>query len=290
VSRSSAVGSAARSPVVAVTGLGDRLAGGAPVLALDAATPAASVAVLRGDRVLAERTAAMRPGADDALMPAVDAALLAAGLRPGDLAAVVCGAGPGGFTSLRIAGALAKGLAHATGCALVAVPSLALAAARAAADGPPGVRRWIVTLDALRGERYAAAVGSARAGDVVRITDYRYLGVHPADRAATADGGRAPDAAVRPGASGPDPVHVDAHATPPLAAGVRAFALALARGGSGEGADAGAMMLGAVDLHAWEPEYGRQAEAQARWESAHGRPLAAALAPTAAVAGPAGDA
>jgi tRNA threonylcarbamoyladenosine biosynthesis protein TsaB len=260
------------------------------VLALDAATPAASVAVLRGRRVLAERAAAMRPGADDALMPAVDAALLAAGLRPGDLAAVVCGAGPGGFTSLRIAGALAKGLAHATGCALVAFrrsrsprpaprPTVRRACAagssrstRCAASGTP--RRWARRAPATSCGSPTTAT-SACTPPTVR-------------RPPTAGVRRTP--AVRPGASGPDPVHVDAHATPPLAAGVRAFALALARGGSGEGADAGAMMLGAVDLHAWEPEYGRQAEAQARWESAHGRPLAAALAPTAAVAGPAGDA
>jgi tRNA threonylcarbamoyladenosine biosynthesis protein TsaB len=30
---------------------------------------------------------------------------------------------------------------------------------------------------------------------------------------------------------------------------------------------------GPVDLASWEPEYGRLAEAQVRWEAAHGRPL-----------------
>ena len=30
-----------------------------------------------------------------------------------------------------------------------------------------------------------------------------------------------------------------------------------------------------VDLTAWEPDYGRLAEAQVRWEAAHGRPLRA---------------
>jgi len=28
-----------------------------------------------------------------------------------------------------------------------------------------------------------------------------------------------------------------------------------------------------VDLASWEPDYGRLAEAQVRWEAAHGRPL-----------------
>jgi tRNA threonylcarbamoyladenosine biosynthesis protein TsaB len=32
---------------------------------------------------------------------------------------------------------------------------------------------------------------------------------------------------------------------------------------------------GPVDLASWEPAYGRLAEAQVRWESAHGRPLPA---------------
>lgn len=246
---------------------------GAVVLAVDAATPAASVAVLRGGVVLAAADAAMRPGADDALMPAVDAALRAAGVAPRALAAVVCGAGPGGFTSLRIAAAVAKGLAHATGCALVAVPSLALAAAARAEAGEPGGRHWLVTLDALRGERYAAEVDTVRDAAGVRVTGYRYLGV------------RAAIGAGAPVASGVDRVPVDANATPPLASAVRAFALRLgdaADGGSGgptaDGA-APALAVGPVPLDAWEPDYGRLAEAQARWETMHGRALATALVP-----------
>jgi tRNA threonylcarbamoyladenosine biosynthesis protein TsaB len=31
---------------------------------------------------------------------------------------------------------------------------------------------------------------------------------------------------------------------------------------------------GPVSLESWEPSYGRLAEAQVRWEAAHGRPLA----------------
>jgi hypothetical protein len=30
---------------------------------------------------------------------------------------------------------------------------------------------------------------------------------------------------------------------------------------------------GPVNLASWEPDYGRLAEAQVRWETAHGRPL-----------------
>lgn len=244
---------------------------GPVVLALEASTANASVAVVRGGRVLAERAATMRAGTGDALMPAVDAVLTAAGVGVGDLAAVVCGAGPGGFTSLRIAAALAKGLAHATGCALVAVPSLALAAAARAAPGAGGDAAWLVTMDALRGERYAAHVTTAGAGDGVAVTGYAYLGVVSANGLAAEH--------ARAGA----PTLVDANAEPPPAAAVRAFAL---RGFAGEwGNPLGAFALFPVDLDGWEPGYGRQAEAQARWERAHGRALATELAPAVAVSG-----
>lgn len=217
----------------------------APVrLALEASTPHASVAVLRGGEVLAEAAAEMRPGADEALMPAVDEALRAAGVRPGDLASVVCGAGPGGFTSLRIAAAIAKGLAHATGCALEAVPSLALAAA---GQGPGA---WVVTLDALRGERYAARVTVDALGNAV---DYAYLGVLGADGVQAAEA-RADGAPRMAGL-------VDANARPARSRAV----LGCVR------------LVTPVDLDGWEPLYGRLAEAQARWEVAHGRPLATAV-------------
>jgi tRNA threonylcarbamoyl adenosine modification protein YeaZ len=204
-------------------------------------------------------------------MPAVDAALRAAGARPHEVAAVVCGAGPGGFTSLRIAAAIAKGLAHATGCALVAVPSLALAAAARAASSATGAGAWLVTLDALRGERYVAEVDTWRAGDDVRVTGYRYAGVRTAGVVA-ADVAHLPERRE----------HVDANAVHPAASGARAFALAVGDApGRRSGSGPAALRLGAVDLDAWEPDYGRQAEAQARWESMHGRPLASALdAPT----------
>jgi tRNA threonylcarbamoyl adenosine modification protein YeaZ len=55
--------------------------------------------------------------------------MAAAGLRPGDLAAVVCGGGPGSFTGLRIAAATAKGLVRALGVPLYAYSGLMAAAA-----------------------------------------------------------------------------------------------------------------------------------------------------------------
>ncbi|HEY0776638.1 MAG TPA: hypothetical protein VGD56_01610, partial [Gemmatirosa sp.] len=127
-----------------VVGAGDQA--GIPVgllLALDASPGVGSVALVnlsgvnagRGGTVVAARAIPMRapPAAphaelarnEDPLMRAVAELLDDAGVRVDALAGVACGAGPGGFTSLRITAAIAKGLAHATGRPLLAAPSLA---------------------------------------------------------------------------------------------------------------------------------------------------------------------
>jgi tRNA threonylcarbamoyladenosine biosynthesis protein TsaB len=228
------------------------------VLALDASTAAASVAVLRDGVVFTERDAAMRAADAERLMPAVAAALDAAGIAPIALRAIVCGGGPGSFTSLRIAGAIAKGIATVTAVPLLAAPSLALAAAaHATAAG-----RWLVTLDAMRGERYVALVTLAggTAGAPACVVGYDYLGVRPADDAVTL--------ASSLGARGV----VDANASAPAARGAAAFALALPTGRTGT---RDALTLAPVALGLWEPDYGRKAEAQVKWEIAHGRALPA---------------
>jgi len=214
-------------------------------LALDASTYAGTVAVLRGREVLVEREVAMRGEREERLMPAVVEALGTAGVAPNDLAGLVCGAGPGSFTSLRIAASIAKGIAHATGAPLFAAPSLALAVA--AMQPALGAGRYLASIDALRGESYAAVV-TLDAGDVV---GYDYLGVVAAD--ALDDLSRAHHA--RRLASG-------AEGAAPHARAVAAITRLLAESGP-------------VDLDAWEPDYGRKAEAQVKWEAAHGRALPA---------------
>ena len=95
-------------------------------LALEASTYAGSVAVIRDGSVVAERDTAMRGEREERLMPAVADALTAAGVAPNAIDRVVCGAGPGSFTSLRIAAAIAKGLALVAGAPLYPVSSLML--------------------------------------------------------------------------------------------------------------------------------------------------------------------
>src|SRR5207302_8483912 len=95
-------------------------------LALDASTYRGTVAVLDDARVLVDATAAMRGKDAELLMPALDRAVRDAGQSLHSVERVVCGAGPGSFTSLRIAASIAKGIAIGRAIPLYAVSSLAL--------------------------------------------------------------------------------------------------------------------------------------------------------------------
>ena len=98
-------------------------------------------------------------------MPAVAEALEDAHRTVAELDRIVCGAGPGSFTSLRIAGGIAKGLAAGAGRSLWAVPSLGLIVAGA---GLP-MGKYLAALDALRGELYVALYHVSATGDVLEL-------------------------------------------------------------------------------------------------------------------------
>ncbi|HET6701144.1 MAG TPA: tRNA (adenosine(37)-N6)-threonylcarbamoyltransferase complex dimerization subunit type 1 TsaB [Gemmatimonadaceae bacterium] len=212
-------------------------------LALDASTYTASVALVQGDRVVREATVAMRDPRHERLMPAVADTLGTAGMR--EVGRIVCGAGPGSFTSLRIAASIAKGLAVASGTPLFAVSSLALLIAGTETAPPTG--RWLCLLDAMRGEAFAQAFEVASSGAISEASDVRVVreeevpALARAMQARTIGLGR------------------EAHAVP-HARGVLRLATH-------------ASLQSPVDLASWEPDYGRLAEAQVRWEAAHGRAL-----------------
>jgi tRNA threonylcarbamoyladenosine biosynthesis protein TsaB len=108
-----------------------------PVLALDSSTLGGSVAVGVDGRVVAERVLPNQAGASGTLLPNADEALRAAGLAPGDVAALVVGGGPGSFTGLRIAAATAKAVVRVRGVPLFAFSGLLGAAAARRGDGRP---------------------------------------------------------------------------------------------------------------------------------------------------------
>ena len=215
-------------------------------LALDAASGAGTIAVFDGDRLAAEAEVPMGARSGDRFFPSVLDALREAGTRPSLVTRVFCGGGPGSFTSLRIVGAIAKGIAEGAGAPLYAMPSLALAVA---ADPLLPAGRYLVLADALRGECFAQACE--------RTTDGRVLAREPAERATpVALAAMAASTGARLVGFG------QAEGLLPHARG----ALALERGGAAT----------LVDVASWEPAYGRLAEAQVQWEAAHGRPLPAA--------------
>jgi tRNA A37 threonylcarbamoyladenosine modification protein TsaB len=70
-------------------------------------------------------------------MPAIDRAMLAAGLSPVELGLVAVSVGPGGFTAVRIAVTVARMIAEVSRSVVVAVPSASVAAASVpVGDGP----------------------------------------------------------------------------------------------------------------------------------------------------------
>jgi tRNA threonylcarbamoyladenosine biosynthesis protein TsaB len=217
-------------------------------VALEASTYAGSAAVLRNGALVAERAVAMRGREHEALMPAVAELLVEQDIVPSEIERVVCGAGPGSFTSLRIAGAIAKGLALAAVCPLVPVSSLAILVA---SRTPLQPARYLATLDALRGEHYVALFEVSDAQEV------RALGPEL----------RIPSAEVVERAE-------QAHARI-VGSGLPAEWVTTPRAGAVLRLESILRSSPAADLASWEPAYGRLAEAQVKWEATHGRALEA---------------
>ena len=215
-------------------------------LVLEASTYAGSVALIDGARVLGERSVAMRGKEHEALMSAVGLLLDECDMRPGAIGRVICGAGPGSFTSLRIASAIAKGLCAASGAPLVPISSLALLVGVVPLHASG---RYLATMDAMRGESYVQEFEIDAAGRISASGPQVVMSTAAVDQIATDRNAMA----VGPAHSGA------AHAVPHARAAVVITNLIEA--------------ASPADLAAWEPLYGRLAEAQVKWEADHGRAL-----------------
>jgi tRNA threonylcarbamoyladenosine biosynthesis protein TsaB len=147
---------------------------------------------------------------------------------------------------LRIAGAIAKGLALSARAPLHPVSSLLLIVAGSEPSPSPG--RYVAVLDAMRGDVFAR---------VFSITD----------GAITAESGTTilPRGALAEFAR--------EHAARPIGPAETSIAIPHARGVAKLGAVV--PWPAAAHLATWEPNYGRLAEAQVKWEAAHGRALTA---------------
>jgi len=218
-------------------------------LVVDGSTYAGTVAVLRDNEVVAESSlpdsgipAKGQRGED--FMPMVAQCLARAGIGVHELARVICGSGPGSFTSLRIAASIAKGIAVGAGCPLYSVSSLLLITA--GTDLGPG--RYLSVMPAMRGESFVLETTVDDNGGIASIGDERIVATSEIEDVASSAGliaiGRGVGRDLRP-----------------LARGAARLMDQII--GAGE-----------CDLDTWEPTYGRLAEAQVKWEAAHGRPLA----------------
>ena len=129
------------------------------LLSLDAALAHASAAVLRDDLVIAERAMVAERGQAAALAPMVASVLAEAAVAATDLDAVAVTVGPGSFTGLRAALALAHGIALAAGRPVVGV-SVAEALAQAVPN--IGARAHWCAIDSRRGRIFLDTGGGPR--------------------------------------------------------------------------------------------------------------------------------
>jgi tRNA threonylcarbamoyladenosine biosynthesis protein TsaB len=125
------------------------------LLAFDTATPAVTVALHDGERVVASHTAvdAMRHG--ELLAPAITAVLDEAWVPRQDVTAVAVGVGPGPFTGLRVGLVTARTLGLALGIPVYGVCTLDVLAAQAIRRGLD--EPFLVASDARRKEVYVAS-------------------------------------------------------------------------------------------------------------------------------------
>jgi tRNA threonylcarbamoyladenosine biosynthesis protein TsaB len=196
------------------------------LLAFETATEACSVALWSDGAVRERFEVAPRRHAELAL-PWAEQLLAEAGVARAQLDAVAVGRGPGAFTGVRLAIALAQGIALALDRPVVPVSTLAALAMDATGE------RVLAAIDARMGEVYLGAF--ARAGDGVVALDEESVAApdtvvvpdgawHGVGTGFTAAGGAL---AARLGAR---LLAVDAAALPHAAAVARLAAAALARG------------------------------------------------------------
>ena len=127
------------------------------LLAFDTSTDTLSIAVQHGDAVW-QHTGAGGAQASAALIPAIQRLLAEAGLGFDTLDAIVFGRGPGSFTGLRTACAVAQGLAFGArnGQGTPVVPVDTLLAVAEEARQQHGCTQVLAVLDARMNEVYSA--------------------------------------------------------------------------------------------------------------------------------------
>ncbi|MGO1071251.1 tRNA (adenosine(37)-N6)-threonylcarbamoyltransferase complex dimerization subunit type 1 TsaB [Lysobacter sp. CA199] len=157
------------------------------LLALETSTEACSVALWLDGEVRERYELAPRRHAELSL-PWAEQLLAQAGIKRSQLDAIAIGRGPGAFTGVRLAIAIAQGIALALDRPIVPVSTLAVLAMRARAldVAHTDPQRVFAAIDARMGEVYTAAF-ELRGDEAIALDDETVV---------------APDAAVVPGRDG----------------------------------------------------------------------------------------
>src|SRR6185295_9862408 len=131
------------------------------ILALEFSSPQRSVAVIDGSAVSLSEVFESLPGKTMKPLSMVEEALRKAGLERERIECVAVGLGPGSYTGVRVAIALAQGWQLARDTKLLGISSAECIAAQAQADGFSG--KACIVIDAQRDEFYIAVyeVGAA---------------------------------------------------------------------------------------------------------------------------------
>lgn len=150
------------------------------ILYLDSSTEACTAGVAVGERIVTDFAIAPR-GHAQRLLPMAEALLRDAGVGFADIDLVGFGRGPGSFTGVRIATAMAQGIAMARDLPMAGVSSLECLALGAwhrylQSNGPderPDIR---VAIDARMGEIYRAVYRIGSQGELVTVEDEAVTG------------------------------------------------------------------------------------------------------------------
>jgi tRNA threonylcarbamoyladenosine biosynthesis protein TsaB len=140
------------------------------VAAIDTSTALGSVALLDDGRVVAEDARRVSNAHGESLLPMVSALFERVGWTPASVTRWGVGVGPGSFTGCRIGVATVKGIAMATGAAIVGVTSLEALAFGLDGDHlvvsvVPGGKGELY-VQASRGDRVVLAATHVRIGDI----------------------------------------------------------------------------------------------------------------------------
>jgi tRNA threonylcarbamoyladenosine biosynthesis protein TsaB len=159
------------------------------ILAFDTSVAACSVALCRGDAVLAQTRALMDRGQAEALMPMIEEAMARAGRTYRDLDRIAVTVGPGSFTGVRVGLAAARGLGLAAGKPVVGVPTTEVLAAAIPEPERKG-RSLVAAIDTKRGDLYVQRFGEAGAADGPRALYPEDISawLGPGDTVAVGDG------------------------------------------------------------------------------------------------------